>query len=154
MGIESIPFVQGTSVVPHHDVANRPNLGPSETILGGVSPQCIQQGLAFLQCEAFDVSIATTPQHQGFFAGLQLSGHQGMNGADRLCGVGVVGKSQSQLTGTVATGIVYTTQMLNTLLEFIGQAVVGHVHVGKVGVSADGGTSLLNRHAPFGGNSL
>ena len=149
MGIESIPFVQSTSVVPHHDVAHRPNLGPSETILSGVSPQCIQQGLAFLQCEAFDLSIAATPQQQGFFAGLRLSGHQGMNGTDRLCRVGVVGKSQSQLTGTVSTGIVYATQMLNALLEFIGQAVVGHVHVGKVGVSTRWGHFLAEQARAF-----
>lgn len=149
MGIESIPFVQGASVVPHHDVASGPNLGPSETILGGVSPQCIQQGLAFLQCEAFDVSIAATPQHQGFFAALRLSGYQGMNGTYRLCGVSVVGKPQSQLAGTVATGIVHTTQVLNALLEFIGQAVVGHVHVGKVGVSTRWGHFLAEQVSLF-----
>src|SRR5215475_15801113 len=62
LAVERIAPMHGRAVVPHHEVAQRPDMLVDELRLSDVGPQRIEHAVRFLPRIALDVGIASPPE--------------------------------------------------------------------------------------------
>src|ERR1700704_7217550 len=62
LAVERIAAVHGRAVVPHHEVAQLPDMLVDEVLLSGVRPQRVEQRIGLAARIALDVGIAPPPE--------------------------------------------------------------------------------------------
>src|SRR5204863_6060877 len=72
-GVKGVAAVHRAAIVPPHEIADLPFLGPGELVLDHVSPELVEQRLALGDRQADDIGVDTAAEEQRLLAGLGMS---------------------------------------------------------------------------------
>ena len=134
--VERIAAMHGRAVVPHHEVAQLPDMLVDEARLSDMRPQRFEYGIGLLARVAFDVGVATPAEVERGAAVDRVTQNCGMPGARRCHRI--VGRRHAfaEIAAGIVGAVVLDPAPFDLAPEVGRQSIACRLHAGEPGVAA------------------